>query len=410
MNQTSKSRTKARISRPASTEAVSFTDGMLVTAEDLNAAMRYPLSVVQVLLRSHFGCGIVCGLEVSDPNRNRGRSEQKVASQTESGEHGEWRPERGFIVEVAPGVALGCDSYPIELCERVRLDLAPDPCGRPVEPGTLRFIAVRRVTAPEAPSRGCGCGPAAGDPGQQCSRHRDHVLIEAFDRMPDGICMDAPVNYADPAGMRERPGICACLKQCARCDRCAEPWVLLAIVRIDAQGLVPEGINRGDDVRDHGGPSYVKPITCICDWAERYESLVDRIDRLEDMRVASPAPPTPPAPPPPPVPPAPPPPAPPPPAPPPPPPPPPPRDWVREDIVDIRTDIRDRGIDEIRNVMDERDIRALGDIDNPGGIRELGTTGNEEAPGGPEARPKGRAAAPRAGRKPTARARRTPKA
>src|SRR6059058_2405646 len=53
--------------QPGSTEAVQFSDGMLVTAEDLSAAMRYPLSVIQVLLKAYFGCGIVCGLGLTKP-------------------------------------------------------------------------------------------------------------------------------------------------------------------------------------------------------------------------------------------------------------------------------------------------------------------------------------------------------
>ena len=38
--------------QPGSTEAVQFSDGMLVTAEDLGAAMRYPLSVVAPVTRA----------------------------------------------------------------------------------------------------------------------------------------------------------------------------------------------------------------------------------------------------------------------------------------------------------------------------------------------------------------------
>ena len=51
MNQTM----KMKISRPGPIESVMFTDGMLVTAEDLNSAMRYPLTVMQVLNRAYFG-------------------------------------------------------------------------------------------------------------------------------------------------------------------------------------------------------------------------------------------------------------------------------------------------------------------------------------------------------------------
>ena len=404
MNQTqSKSRIKSRISKAGSTEAVSFTDGMLVTAEDLNSAMHYPLAVVQILLRSYFGCGIVCGLEVSDPNRGRRprqSSEQaqqaearqpshQKPTQTSKDADGECTPERGFIVQVAPGVALGCDGYPIELCEPVRLDLSPDPCGCPLEAETMRFIAIRRITAPEAPSRGCGCGPAS-DPGQQCSRVRDHVVVEAFDRMPDGICMENPSRYGNPGAAREESGTCACLKHCSTCDRCAEPWVLLATVRIDAEGVVPGGINGAEDVRDHGGPTYVKPIRCVCsnetDRPELYEDLLARIDRLERMQVAPPPPPLPP-----------------------PPPPPPPPGRAVGDVGDPGR-IRDAG-----GLADE----TIGDVQHPGGLRDvdhvrdenvgirnLGTTGNDHkedvSPAAPAPAPAPKKAAAKRSSKPPA--------
>lgn len=291
MEQTTKSRV-SKVSRPGSTEAVKFTDGMLVTAEDLGAAMHYPLAVVQVLLRSYFGCGIVCGLEVTDPSHDRGAD--PYARADEDGATPGRKRKRGFIVEVGPGVALGCDGYPIELCETVKLDLSPDPCGCPIMEATLKFIAVRRITATEAPARGCGCGSAAGEPGQQCSRMRDHVLIQAFDTdlLPPGICMQPPAReQEDPAGReveRVASGTCACMKQCPSCDRCAEPWVLLGTVFIDADGVVEGRVNAGADARDFGGALYVKPIACVCsndsEWANRYIELVERIDRLEGQR------------------------------------------------------------------------------------------------------------------------------
>ena len=48
-----------------STQAVKFRDGMIITAEDLDAATRYPLNIFQTLIRAYFGCGVVCGLEGS---------------------------------------------------------------------------------------------------------------------------------------------------------------------------------------------------------------------------------------------------------------------------------------------------------------------------------------------------------
>src|SRR5918997_4516126 len=97
--------------QPGSTEAVQFSDGMLVTAEDLSTAMRYPLSVVQVLLKAYFGCGIVCGLDLKNPAEGEAAQTPRVDPAT-----GKKPPQRppNFILTVEKGVALGCDGYPIE--------------------------------------------------------------------------------------------------------------------------------------------------------------------------------------------------------------------------------------------------------------------------------------------------------
>lgn len=311
-----KQATRSKISKPASTEQVTFSDGMLVTAEDLDAAMHYPLAVVQVLLRSYFGCGIVCGLELSDPlaasSAGTGRAGGAAAPQGIPAGAGnpDCPPERGFVVKIDCGVALGCDGYPIELCEPVKLDLSPDPCAPPTQAETVKYIAIRRVTASGAPQRSCGCGPSAEDAGQQCSRLRDHVLIQAFDEeaLPAGICRRERVSAN--AAPDEAESECACMKHCRHCDRCAEPWVLLGTVRLDDDGLVQGGINDANDGggRD-GGRLYVKPIACGCDapagsgmsqemlnqWEERYKGLVDRIVWLEaKFGPNSPLPPNPP--------------------------------------------------------------------------------------------------------------------
>src|SRR4051812_33565458 len=166
--------------QPGSTEAVQFSDGMLVTAEDLGAAMRYPLSVVQVLLRAFFGCGIVCGLDMKAaaapppaPPEQRDAAGNVVAPRP-----AECDADYGLII--GTGVALGCDGYPIELCGPLKLDLTPDPCRLDRGAKTMS-VAIRRVTAAEAAARPCGCGSAGDSSGQQCTRMRDHALVQAFD-------------------------------------------------------------------------------------------------------------------------------------------------------------------------------------------------------------------------------------
>lgn len=285
MNQT----TKNLLSRPASTEAVTFTDGMLVTADDLQAAMHYPLSVVQVLLRSYFGCGIVCGLEVTDPNADRPPPEDP-----------ECETDRGFVIKIAPGVALGCDGYPIELCSEVKLDLSPDPCGcKPTAPET-RFIAIRRERAAEPSPRGgcgggcgCGCGGSgSGDPKQQCTRQRDHILIQAFDAAPKGACMQPPrpLREQEECERGEEPerkaeSLCECMHHCSDCDRCADPWVVIAVLQVDGEGIVADTLNSETLVNDEGGRRHVKPIACLCSadtgWSNRHVDLVERYRKWE---------------------------------------------------------------------------------------------------------------------------------
>lgn len=264
-----------------STEAVQFTDGMLVTAEDLGAAMRYPLSVVQVLLKAYFGCGIVCGLELS----TAATAQPGPVNATANGAGA--RPpgcdvDYGLII--GRGVALGCDGYPIELCGPLRLDLTPDPC-RLDRSAKQMFVAARRVTAAEAAARPCGCGSAADPSAQQCTRMRDHVLIQAFDEdhLPKDLCQTAApktgAGTQQPAGTPPQsavtspqpptaspqpsaaspqgatPSLFDCLTQCGECACCGDPWVLLGSVMVGEQGL---------GAIDITGRRYVKPIACAC--------------------------------------------------------------------------------------------------------------------------------------------------
>lgn len=256
--------------QPGSTHAVQFSDGMLVTAEDLTAAMRYPLSVIQVLLKAYFGCGIVCGLGLRDP-----AAEARVVRNAVTGQL-ETVPSEGdpsFVLIVDRGVALGCDGYPIEVCGELRLDLTPDPCRPEQKKDHIMFIAARRVTAAEAAARSCGCGPTGGEPAQQCTRMRDHVLVQAFDEAhrPAELCWVAPPPPKKESGGSvpgqpavERPtgiaAICACLKECGECACRGEPWVLLGTVMVGKQGL---------GRIDRSGARYVKPIACACDSVDR---------------------------------------------------------------------------------------------------------------------------------------------
>ena len=256
---------------PTSIERVQFRDGQLVDADALTTAMMFPVSLLQLVLRSYLGCGIVCGLEVVRPDEDRP------------------------CVRITPGVMVDCHGYPVELCREVVLDLTPDPCACETGPRTL-CIVMRRATTDDAPRQpcGCGCGCGGAEGGHHdCNRTRDQVLIKAvdvdrLDPVRDHVCSNLPDDPGErhdcgkpgekpggpePSRGLDRPSIvgpasehehadCECLMECAeRC--CAErSWVLLACITIrPADGEeCASGYTLGPVDRD--GRRYVKPIEC----------------------------------------------------------------------------------------------------------------------------------------------------
>ena len=148
-------------------------------------------------------------------------------------------PQPNFTVCIEPGVALGCDGYPIELCAPIKLNLNPDPCCDP-RPDEV-YIAIRRQTSDDTPrqdcgcqSGNCGCGKSGngGASSYQCTRLRDHVEIRVFNKLkpPPGLCalpekQTVGQQQGAPAGAVAqvvKPTLCDCLKTCSGCDACGE--------------------------------------------------------------------------------------------------------------------------------------------------------------------------------------------
>jgi hypothetical protein len=269
------------IIRPMRHEQVLFKDGMIVTADDLQAAMQYPLGVFQTLIRAFFGCGIVCGLKV------------------------EWLPgsttcdyddkkKNVWCVKIHPGVALDCEGFPLELCQPIQIDLTPDPC-RCDDPPSCVCIAIRRYIEeePQPKSQGKGC---ESEQGHDCSRKREQVMIKVFEidkakglKLPENICMrtlDA-AKPIDETGEYEKPNrekddsktlnaFCDCLKACPDHHCCGEGWVLLACIKLGACGI---------ECIDHRRRKYIKPIDCLCP-AEEKECL-DQQDEADKAKEES---------------------------------------------------------------------------------------------------------------------------
>lgn len=207
-----------------------FSDGMIVTADDLGTAMRFPLELLQVLVKAHFGCGVVCGL----------RLHQEPEKEIDT-----------FCVKVEPGVALNHHGHPLQLCEAVTLDLRPDPCDCDPPPKEL-CIAIGRVPIPES----CGDdGDDCDDKGQPRCQHRrlrEGVCVAAF--VPDDISGVAICQRPEKYDWSDKP--CPCLKECPDCECCCESWVLLGCVT-----LVDDRITKVDRHRR----KYVKPVECHCE-------------------------------------------------------------------------------------------------------------------------------------------------
>jgi hypothetical protein len=270
--------------RPTGIESVKFNDGMIVTAEDLAAAMRYPASMLHTVLHSYFGCGVVCGLELN--------------VREAPGKQPNW------VVCLDRGVAIDCHGYPIELCAPVDINLAPDECACEPPPEQV-CIAIKRTTSDEAAPDVCGCD--LDGPHFDCRRVRDHVLIRAFSQTefdalptacrrpagddPNGDLKDAGHSGDPTDGGKTGPRSgCQCLTACP--DRaCGDCWILLGCVTIYQDDNQGEGI---EGKPDSSGRQWVKPIEFLCGPENpTVEELVDRLAKLEKLVEGLPAPPEP---------------------------------------------------------------------------------------------------------------------
>jgi hypothetical protein len=250
----------AEKTRPTTIESVKFHDGMIVTAEDLEAAQRYPASLLRTVLRSYLGCGVVCGLGL----RVKDRIPHSLA----------------WVVCVDPGVAIDCQGYPIEVCAPVELDLSPDACACESPPDHV-CIAVRRITSDESPRDACSCD--VDGPHFDCRRTRDNVIVKAFsdaDLDALSVCRRAkpakkqedpnhPSACGDPGSTDQSVSVSLCnaWTACSPCA-CGECWVLLGCVTLAKD----QGIVKGPDFGDR---KWVKPIEVLC------SNGTDRIGELE---------------------------------------------------------------------------------------------------------------------------------
>jgi len=156
-----------------------FTPGIMLLDEDLTAAVEYPRTLIRLLFRSLFGCGVVCGFE--------------VAGAADCGE---------LKVTVKPGVALDCQGDPIELCSEQIVGL---PCEEKLN---NIWVVVCRSGERSCVPRDVAC--PGDDDGKSAvpTRTRDCFEIKLLKDLDEHACGCKPVKQngdAAPAQPQKAP-------------------------------------------------------------------------------------------------------------------------------------------------------------------------------------------------------------
>jgi hypothetical protein len=218
--------------------------GQLVGPADLEAVQTWVLTRSRRHNRLLHGWGVVCGLTVN------------ATTSMVTGESEPWS------VTVGAGLALsGCGDEVSVPCA-VRLDIrqpqpsGSDTCAPPVDPwcapvrqrrdpARTYYLAVRYAEESRRPVRsgGCGCG-CDGDPCEY-SRIGETAAIAVLSELPD-CYTDVEDRYevaAKGGNLGTRGSALGCSPEIRElgsrpCPRCCSPWVVLADLRVSADGSV----------------------------------------------------------------------------------------------------------------------------------------------------------------------------
>jgi hypothetical protein len=153
-----------------------FTAGLLLQDDDLTSGVTYTRALSRLMFRTLFGCGVLCGLKVKEPEPN------KCGDLT-------------LLVE--KGLALDCSGDPVEVPNDQSVTLT---CATDI--GTKLWVALRRYEKCCAP-RTAICSEDA-EPPSVCTRERDGFEIQVFGERPCS-CGCARLEDPDPAAAAAAP-------------------------------------------------------------------------------------------------------------------------------------------------------------------------------------------------------------
>jgi len=195
-----------------------FSPGLLLRDDDLNAGVDYTRDLSRLLFRSLFGCGVICGLDVTV---------ELLCGK--------------LRVTVAPGVALDGMGNPIHVPAPKTVTVDPT-CGQSLPP--LVWVTLCRTEKCCAPrSTVCGCDEEE-DSAAVCTREQDGFEIRLRKDKPDDCACLCPEqrlpDTSAAAKEREGEGDCACADPCGchkdhyagkcSCSCCDPDCVVLAVL------------------------------------------------------------------------------------------------------------------------------------------------------------------------------------
>ena len=203
-----------------------FGPGMLLQHEDLEQLNTYTRDLSRLLFQSFFGCGVVCGLQVSGV--------------VDCGQ---------LNVTVQKGLALGCSGDPVYVPEpktaktdKEKFDPTKD---------TQVWVALcltKKCCAPRTTT----CCSDDDEATSDCTREKDGFEIRIYKARPDCACGCPPpkdTNQKGPAPYLENENFCQCVDPndpcykdhyagtcgctCGECSACDCKCILLASLKVD---------------------------------------------------------------------------------------------------------------------------------------------------------------------------------
>jgi hypothetical protein len=137
-----------------------FSPGLVLEDDDLNAGVTYTREFTRLMFRSLFGCGVICGLTVS--------GKQLCASK--------WQ------FSVSKGLALDCMGNPIELPSDVSVEYAPD-CDGFDPPVWIAVCYSEKCCRPKEVT----CS-SSSDASPQPTRIRSGYEVKVYSKLPKCAC------------------------------------------------------------------------------------------------------------------------------------------------------------------------------------------------------------------------------